>query len=97
MLRSDDKMDGVVRFFGLYFTTLFSLDTVGAARNSPFSVNNAQIPDSMRPRVNRGEGYRLDPGGPSTRRGGFNGSGAAPDLNIPVNKSCPLNGTPTIG
>lgn len=95
-------MDSVTRFFALYFTTLFSLDTVTAARNSPFGVRNPIIPDSMqRNRRDYGEGpgigYRLDPGGSSTRRGGFNGSGAAPDIDIPANKNCPLNATPQIG
>jgi len=95
-------MDSVTRFFALYFTTLFSLDTVTAARSSPFSVNNSRIPDSMqRNRRDYGEGstvgYRLDPGGSGSRRGGFHGSGAAPDIDIPANKNCPLNATPQIG
>jgi hypothetical protein len=95
-------MDSITRFFALYFTTLFSLDTVTAARSSPFSINNPRIPESMqRQRQNFGEGssvgYRLDPGGSSTRRGGFNGSGAAQDIDIPANKNCPLNAVPSIG
>lgn len=34
--------DTIVRFFALYFTSLFSLDAYAAARDSPFSVRNAR-------------------------------------------------------
>lgn len=97
----DAIMDTVTRFFALYFTTLFSLDTFGAAQSSPFSINNAQIPDSIRRgrRGNFGEGhnvgYRLDPGGSGSRRGGFK-TGGGQDINIPACKNCPLNAAPTI-
>lgn len=95
-------MDDITRFFALYITTLFSFDTVTAARSSPFSVINPQIPDSMRrTRGDYGEGNkvgkRLDPGGSSARKGGFSGSGAAPDINIPACKNCPMNAAPKIG
>jgi thioredoxin 1 len=33
--------DSMVRFFGLYFSTLFSFDAYAAAQASPFSINNA--------------------------------------------------------
>ncbi|KIW07826.1 uncharacterized protein PV09_01744 [Verruconis gallopava] len=95
-------MYSIARFFVLYFTTLFSLDTVSAARSSPFSISNPQIPESMRRgRSDYGEGhsigYRLDPGGPATRRGGFNGGGSASDINIPACKNCPTNAAPKLG
>jgi hypothetical protein len=94
-------MDTVTRFFALYFTTLFSLDTIGAARSSPFSINNPQISELIR-RGRGGDfgegnnvGFRLDPGGPGTRKGGFNGGGG-PDINVPACKNCPMNAVPTI-
>jgi len=95
-------MDTITRFFAPYFTTLFSLDTVTAAQSSPFSINNPQIPESIRRGRggNFGEGhnvgFRLDPGGPSSRRGGFNGGGGGQDINVPVCKNCPANGIPKI-
>ena len=33
--------DSMVRFFGLYFSTLFSFDAYATAQASPFSINNA--------------------------------------------------------
>jgi thioredoxin 1 len=34
--------DMLIAFFGLYFTSLFSLDAYQAAENSPFNVHKAQ-------------------------------------------------------
>ena len=35
-------IDTVVRFFGLYFTTLFTLDPIGKAEQSPFRLQGAR-------------------------------------------------------
>lgn len=35
-------VDMLIAFFGLYFTTLFSLDAYQAAENSPFNVHKAR-------------------------------------------------------
>jgi len=92
----------VTRFVHLYITTLFSLDNMTAARRSPYSVPNPQIPDSMRPRnsdFGEGEnvGFRMDPGGPARRRQGrLNTDGG--NINVPAGcKSCKYNAAPTIG
>jgi hypothetical protein len=88
-------MDSVVRFFALYFTTLFSLDTVSAAANSPFRhlrTNSENVQNPIQPRrrdygEGEGIGFRLDAGGPTQRRGGF-GPGGGSAVNIPTCGAC---------
>lgn len=87
-------MDSVARFFALYFTTLFSLNTWSAAMNSPYRLPSVSSDDAHRERRlgqrDFGEGAnigrRLDPGGPDSRHGGFGSGNRAVD--IPTCGSC---------
>ncbi|KAF2675316.1 hypothetical protein BT63DRAFT_34342 [Microthyrium microscopicum] len=87
--------DSCVRFFVLYFTTLFSLDTITAAANSPFSQpdhdSSARATIRAARRVDWGEGarvgMRLDPGGPARRNGGIRGGG---NIDVPTCAACAI-------
>jgi hypothetical protein len=83
-------MDSAVRFCGLYLTTLFSFDTYSAAANSPYRQASSKPLPPRTTRTDFGEGnktgFRLDPGGRGSRKGGFEGKGK--DVFIPTCGRC---------
>lgn len=81
-------MDTPIRFVALYFATLFSLDTYTAAANSPYRTSRNTVIPPRRSDYGEGSrvGFRLDPGGPENRRGGFGGGGI--DVNVPSCGAC---------
>ncbi|QDS67743.1 hypothetical protein FKW77_006078 [Venturia effusa] len=96
-LHSEPFLVTVRRFATLYFTTLFSLDNITAARLSPHSLAPPNgIPPELR-RSNRGEdfgegeriGFRMDPAGrPRRDVGRIHGDQGNIDVAVPGCSSC---------
>ncbi|KAH4152020.1 hypothetical protein HBI26_028040 [Parastagonospora nodorum] len=86
-------------FFALYFTTLFSLDSYTAARNSPFRPANQTLPPANSTQTGARSEYqagmhgrgRRGPGGGEPPRGGWDVGGmrdSGPAVGMGANTSC---------
>ncbi|EAT91653.1 hypothetical protein HBI56_012600 [Parastagonospora nodorum] len=86
-------------FFALYFTTLFSLDSYTAARNSPFRPANQTLPPANSTQTGARSEYqagmhgrgRRGPGGGEPPRGGRDVGGmrdSGPAVGMGANTSC---------
>ncbi|KAF2199785.1 hypothetical protein GQ43DRAFT_397943 [Delitschia confertaspora ATCC 74209] len=67
--------DTLITFFALYFTTLFSLDTWAAARNSPYREASSTYYRPADTRATRGPSRDSRYYAPSVRPGGSGGEG----------------------